>query len=119
MNSRIREIRKALNLTQKEFGDKLGFSQNSISSMEKGNGPVTKQTRAAICSRFRVNETWLDTGAGPMFLEENPKKREFFELFDKLSPVFQDTIVRMAKLLLGTQKKLEMSQDEKPPITKE
>lgn len=35
MNKRIRELRKALNLSQKDFAEKIGLKQNAISYMEK------------------------------------------------------------------------------------
>lgn len=35
MNDRIRELRKTLRLTQKEFAQKIGLKQNAISYMEK------------------------------------------------------------------------------------
>lgn len=35
MNNRIRELRKALGLSQKEFAEKIGLKQNAISYMEK------------------------------------------------------------------------------------
>ena len=59
MNIRIRELRKALNLSQKEFADKIGLKQNAISYMERGGSAVTEQNIKLICSQFSVNENWL------------------------------------------------------------
>ena len=36
MNSRLKDIRKALRLTQKEFAARLGITDSGISRLEKG-----------------------------------------------------------------------------------
>ncbi len=51
MNTRIRELRKALDLSQKEFADKIGLKQNAISYMERGGSAVTEQNIKVICSQ--------------------------------------------------------------------
>lgn len=61
MNTRIKELRIALNLKQKEFGNFIGL-RSSISEIENGKAPITDRTIIAICSKFNVNEDWLRTG---------------------------------------------------------
>ncbi len=106
MNGRIRELRKTLELSQKEFAQKIGLKQNAISYMEKNGATVTEQNIKAICSQFSVNENWFRTGNGKMFLESEKKQREFFDIFDQLSPALQDYLIRTAKDLLDTQTKI-------------
>lgn len=106
MNNRIRELRKTLELSQKEFAQKIGLKQNAISYMEKSGATVTEQNVKAICSQFSVNESWLRTGSGKMFLENEKKQREFFDIFDQLSPALQDYLIRTARDLLDTQTKI-------------
>lgn len=106
MNGRIRELRKTLALTQKDFAAKIGLKQNAISYMEKNGSTVTEQNIKAICSQFSVNEKWLRTGSGNMFLENEKKQKEFFEIFERLSPALQDYLIRTAKDLLDTQEKI-------------
>ena len=106
MNTRIRELRKALNLTQKDFAQKIGLKQNAISYMEKSGSTITEQNIKTICSQFSINENWLRTGTGKMFLENNKKQKEFFEIFDELSPALQEYLIKTAKELLDTQEKL-------------
>lgn len=112
MNKRIRELRKALTLSQKEFAEKIGLKQNAISYMEKDGSTVTEQNIKTICAQFSVNEIWLRTGNGKMFLESDKKQREFFDIFDGLSPILQDYLIKTAKELLETQSKLDSSNDE-------
>lgn len=113
MNKRIRELRKALGLSQREFADKIGLKQNAISYMEKSGSTVTEQNIKTICSQFSVNECWLRTGDGNMLLENEKKQREFFEVFDGLSPILQDYLIKTAKDLLETQSKMQSPDDDK------
>lgn len=113
MNSRIRELRKALGLTQKEFADHIGLKQNAISYMEKSGSTITKQNIKVICSQFNVNEIWLQTGIGKIFLEEDRKQKEFFDIFNDLSPALQDYLIRTARDLLDTQAKISSENDIK------
>lgn len=66
MNKRIRKLRKILDLTQKEFGERIGMKQNTIALIEGGRS-TSDQTIFAICREFSVNEEWLRTGVGEMF----------------------------------------------------
>ena len=70
---RVKELRKALNLTLEKFGEHIGLKKNSLSSIETGRNALTDQTILSICKtnwngRF-VNEEWLRTGNGEMFKE--------------------------------------------------
>lgn len=106
MNGRIRELRKTLELSQKEFAQKIGLKQNAISYMEKPGATVTEQNIKAICSQFCVDEYWLRTGFGKMFFENEKKQKEFFDIFNQLSPALQDYLIKTAKDLLETQAKM-------------
>lgn len=67
-NTRIRKLRKALDLTQQEFAKRIGMKQNSIALIESGR-KTSDQTILTICREFHVNEEWLRTGTGEMFQE--------------------------------------------------
>lgn len=67
MNTRIKELRKTLGLSQSEFAIKIGIGQTGISSIERGNSIVTDRTINQIVSTFGVDENWLRTGEGEPF----------------------------------------------------
>lgn len=68
MNERINEIRKAVGLTQGDFGAKIGgLSKNYVWMLEKGERTPSDRTILDICREFDVNEEWLRTGQGEMF----------------------------------------------------
>ncbi|WP_251447812.1 helix-turn-helix domain-containing protein [Vermiculatibacterium agrestimuris] len=66
MNERIKKLRKALGLTQAEFGSRISMKQNTIALIEGGRN-TSNQTIFAICREFGVSESWLRTGEGEMF----------------------------------------------------
>ena len=72
LNHRIKEIRKAIGLTQDEFGKRLGISNTAISKIEKGENNVSEQNIISICREFGINEEWLRNGIGEPFI---PKTR--------------------------------------------
>lgn len=111
MNQRIRELRKALALSQKEFAQEIGLKQNAISYMEKSGSTVTETNIKIICSQFSVNEHWLRTGSGKMFLENDKKQKEFFDIFDELSPELQDFLIKTARNLLELQSQKKTNTD--------
>lgn len=69
MNSRLKEIRLKLGLSQKKFGDKMFLSQDQISLLENGKRNITDRTLNDICRTFNVNEEWLKYGHGEMFVD--------------------------------------------------
>lgn len=106
MNKRIFEVRKALNLTQTEFGVQIGLTTSAISDIERDEAPITERTIIAICAKFNVNPDWLKFGEGKMFLEYDKKHDEFFNIFKDLHPALQDFLIETAKNLKDTQEKL-------------
>ena len=67
MESRIKELRKALSLTQTEFGARIGIKGNTVTGYETGIRSPSDAVVVSICREFNVNEAWLRTGEGEMF----------------------------------------------------
>lgn len=67
MNERMKELRKALGLTQQEFADKIGIVRGNIATYETGKSKPGDAVVSLICREFSVNEDWLRTGNGEMF----------------------------------------------------
>lgn len=68
MKDRIKKIRKELDLTQQEFADKIGIKRNSVAKYETGENVPSAASISLICREFDVNEEWLRTGSGEMFI---------------------------------------------------
>lgn len=71
MNERIKEIRKALKLNQTEFGARLGIKQTTVAGYETGAKNPMDSVIVSICREYNVNEAWLRTGEGEMFLQKS------------------------------------------------
>lgn len=108
MNERIKELRKALDLSGDKFGQSIGLSRMAISNIENGRYGVTEQTIITICNIYNVNEDWLRTGEGSMF---NKTKEGFLAELQKQYSLtdFQVSLVKNY---------LELSDKDKASIDK-
>lgn len=78
MNSRIKELRTKLKLTQEEFAEKLGATRSAIASIENDKCTVTTQMIKLVCITYNVNEQWLRTGKGEMFEKKDESLEDLF-----------------------------------------
>lgn len=69
MNERIKELRISLKMNQEEFGKLLGITKSGVSEIESGRRKVTEQ-HIIMLQNHKVNENWLRTGQGDMFMEQ-------------------------------------------------
>lgn len=106
LTSRIRAVREALNLSQREFGEKLGVSRDVISNIEYGRVPPKKLLLQHMCQQYRVDPHWLETGEGEMFAEHpeaGDRSDEALTLFQSLRPEFQNYALEQIKQLAELQ----------------
>lgn len=71
MNERVKKLRKQLGLSGEKFGEPLGVTRTAISLIESGKNKLTEQMLKLICSVYHVNENWLRTGEGDMFISSD------------------------------------------------
>lgn len=69
LNERIKKLRKALDLTQQEFANRIGTTANVLTNYETGRRNPSSSVINNICKEFNVNETWLRTGEGEMLIQ--------------------------------------------------
>ena len=67
MQNRLKELRKALGLSQKEFGARIEVTFGAVSSWELGARTPPASIIRLICKEFHISRVWLETGAGSMF----------------------------------------------------
>ena len=122
LNTRLNAIRKSVLLSQEEFGKKLGITGAAISKIESGNRNVTEQMTLAIIREFDVNEQWLRTGEGEMFLiktrdeeiasfigtllkkEDDTFKKRLISALSKLEEPDWEVLEKMCNLMLESKK---------------
>jgi transcriptional regulator with XRE-family HTH domain len=97
IGEQIRDARKALSLTQKEFSAALGMSENYIWQIEKGQREPSDRTISDICRIFAIREEWLRTGSGEM-QPPMTKEEEIAQLVNGAingSSEFKRAVIRM------------------------
>lgn len=110
MNERIKKLRRTLDLTQQEFADRIGSKRNTVAKYESGDNSPSAAVVSLICRTFDVNETWLRTGEGEMFVEKSRMDTiaEFAaDLFNTDMKFKRDLIEVLAKLDESSWKELE------------
>ena len=68
MNERLKKLRKELDMTQQEFAEGIGIKRNTIATYESGRNEPIDAVISLICTKYNVNENWLRTGEGDMFV---------------------------------------------------
>lgn len=130
LGERLREFRKSLKLTQREFGDRLQLKPNSIAQIEGGRN-TSDQTIRMICREFGISEEWLRTGVGDMYapkeedaLDELVKQRKLsdpdrilIEKFLNLKPAEREAVIKYITELaekINATKALETAEEIAP-----
>lgn len=67
MGERLKDLRKALGLTQQEFADRIGIARGNIGAYEVSKNSPSDAVISLICREFNVNEAWLRDGEGEIF----------------------------------------------------
>lgn len=83
MKERLKELRKALGLKQYEFAKKLNIKRTTYTNYETGLNNPTDAVIGLICRTFNVNEKWLRTGEGEMFIDIS-RDQQIFDFMNKL-----------------------------------
>ena len=123
MQERIRELRKALNLTQAAFGERIAVKPNTITNYETGLRIPSDSVIRSICREFNVSERWLRSGEGEMFLPQDDAaelmmlagrflgseptefQQRFARMILSLPPEGWELLERKARELLGETEK--------------
>lgn len=69
VKDRLKSLRKKMGLTQQVFAEKLKVPRNTIGGYEAGKSNPSDGAINNICKTFNVNEDWLRTGQGEMFIK--------------------------------------------------
>lgn len=64
---RLKKIRKALDFTQEQFGEKLKMSKQYYSNIENDRTVLNNDKLAVLHNDYNVNLNYLFSGVGEMF----------------------------------------------------
>ena len=98
MKERIKQIRNELNLTQQEFADKIGVRRSTVANYEIGRNEPIDSVINLICREYNINESWLRTGEGEMFVPAPASEMEILAQKYGLSDVDQIIVKRFVSL---------------------
>ena len=105
MSELIKQIRKGKDISQEEFGNKIGITRSSVSLLESGRNNPSEQTIKLICQEFSVNELWLRTGQGNP--DEKLEGEERYALnIGKLQNTDNETVMRWVNAIAETNPEL-------------
>lgn len=107
IGERLIILRKKKKITQRELAKSLNLSANHVCSMEKNLRSVTFRTVKELCRIYNVNETWLLTGKGDMFINpldsldiKDKEVKRFMELYIQLDDETQKHVMALVEKAL-------------------
>lgn len=106
MKERLRQLRKALDITQQEFADRIGIKRNSYANYETGRNTPIDAIILSICREFNVNEEWLRTGEGEIF-EELTEQQKILKYTALLFKDKDSAIANAIQTLIVTYEQLD------------
>lgn len=86
MQNQIKELRSHVGLNQTDFGARIGVRQSTIAGWETGQRIPPDSAIVSICREFHVDEHWLRTGEGEMFVQISRDQ----EIMDFVADTMQD-----------------------------
>ena len=70
INSRLKELRLHLKLTQEDFAARLHVKRGTVTNYELGRNIPSNSVLALIYREFLVSPDWLENGVGEMFIQD-------------------------------------------------
>ncbi|MBR0225295.1 MAG: helix-turn-helix transcriptional regulator [Thermoguttaceae bacterium] len=120
MKDRLKELRKALGLKQREIAEKLGVRVSAVGDWEVGRYPIPRARIYQLCHEYNVRREWLERGEGEMFQPEATFEEKLANaasaLFDELSDRGKAAVLKAMSNKLGIKpqppKKVENFPDD-------
>lgn len=107
INDRFRDVRKACKKTQEEWAAILGLSRTGVADIESGRRNVTDKHIKLLCIESidgkNINETWIRTGEGEMFIQRTRNQ----QITDFLGDLIKEEDGTFKKRLIEAMSKLD------------
>lgn len=102
---RLIRARTKMGLKQGKFAEKIGLSQAAVSDFENHKKALIDRNIRVICLVFGINEGWLRTGKGEMFLDgKAPDEDTMLEMYRALSDDGRKMVMDYINLVLKNEK---------------
>ncbi len=102
---RLREVRKELKMTQREFGETAGIDRRYVAKVECGSQNPSFKFLRSISIKHKVSLDWLLYGVGDKYVETTPESYGeelviFKKLLDNSSQEDIEVIMKMIKKII-------------------
>jgi transcriptional regulator with XRE-family HTH domain len=106
ISARLKAVRKALGVNQRDFSKGIFLSQGYYAQIESDIREINHRIIELISTKYNVNKDWLKTGTGEMFGGEPPDTdlNQLIDIYRELDPLFRQYISAQIKQLLDVQK---------------
>lgn len=101
MKDRLKVLRKALGLKQREVAERLEVNVGVVGDWESGRA-IPKARIIQICNEFNVRREWLERGEGEMF-KDKPERAKLKDFSDE--DVYTEAMSRLFEALPDAAKK--------------
>ena len=109
IKERLFELRKnVLNMSRAKFGEPIGMTDSEIKNVETGATQLKENKIPLICNAYNVNEQWLRTGQGDMFLPKT-RAQEIGEIVRNAATRDPEESVKFFTELLGDMTDAEIA----------
>ena len=108
MKDRLKALRKALGLKQREVAERLGINVGTVGAWETGKEAIPRARVYQLCKEYNVRREWLERGEGEMFEPNDSKEKaqeEFITgVFERLMPEQKQRILNALRTHISAQK---------------
>ncbi len=118
IGDRIKKVREAEGKNQREFASSIKVGQSTLAMFENGQREPKSIHIEQICLKYDVSESWLRTGAPPMYREpeerletylgqiskgEDEFIRDLIEVYMELDQASKDALKEIARRMAEKQ----------------
>lgn len=107
IRERIKEVRQTIKKSKRAFAKEIGYTGSTLSTVESGQSSVTDRLIASICAKFNVNEQWLRTGKGGMFVTREPAQSREEVVTDFIQTILEELSEANRRIVLDTIENLQ------------
>lgn len=103
---RIKEIRKELKMTQREFGESASIDRRYVAKVECGSQNPSFKFLRCISIKHKISLDWLLYGVGEKYVKTAPESYGeelviFKKLLDNASPEDIEVVIKMIKKIIS------------------
>ena len=102
IHERLKQVRKYLNLSIREFSKEIYFSHSLYGQVEFGSREASDRIIQLISSRFSISKKWIMTGEGEMFTSPPPDIRleRILAIYNTIDGTLKDCLLKQSEILL-------------------